>query len=77
MTSPSDAQPPAAPAENGGGANGDGLAGRYYGRSIPYLPLEGFVAERKGEFQSDQPENGQPIETAERRFRDWRSRLAG
>jgi len=42
MTSPSDAQPPAAPAENGGGANGDGLAGRYYGRSIPYLPLEGY-----------------------------------
>src|SRR5437868_2164519 len=42
MTSPSDAQPPAAPAENGGGANGDGLAGRYYGRSIPYLPIEGY-----------------------------------
>src|SRR2546430_2575111 len=42
MTSPSDAQPPAAPAENGGGANGDGPAGRYYGRSIPYLPIEGY-----------------------------------
>jgi len=42
MTSPSDAPPPAAPAESGGGANGDGLAGRYYGRSIPYLPIEGY-----------------------------------
>src|SRR5438874_11323289 len=42
MTSPSARQRPAAPAENGGGANGDGLAGRYYGRSIPYLPIEGY-----------------------------------
>ena len=34
MTSPSDA-----PIE---GANGNGLAGRYYGRAIPYLPLDAY-----------------------------------
>src|SRR6058998_477807 len=34
MTSPSDA-----PSE---GANGNILAGRYYGRGIPYLPIEGY-----------------------------------
>jgi dTMP kinase len=33
MTSPSD------PA---GGLNGNGLAGRYYGRGIPYLPIDGY-----------------------------------
>src|SRR3982751_3403059 len=33
MTSPSDA---------GNGLNGDGQAGRYYGRGIPYLPLENY-----------------------------------
>jgi dTMP kinase len=35
MTSPSDA-----PLD--GGANGDALAGRYYGRPIPYLPIEDY-----------------------------------
>src|SRR5690349_22768938 len=25
-----------------GGANGDGTVGRYYGRGIPYLPLDGY-----------------------------------
>jgi dTMP kinase len=33
MTSPSDP---------GGGLNGDGPAGRYYGRGIPYLPIAGY-----------------------------------
>jgi dTMP kinase len=33
MTSPSDAPE---------GANGNGVAGRYYGRGIPYLPIEGY-----------------------------------
>ena len=33
MTSPSDPD---------GGLNGEGQAGRYYGRGIPYLPIEGY-----------------------------------
>ena len=33
MTSPSDP---------GGGLNGTGQAGRYYGRGIPYLPIDGY-----------------------------------
>jgi dTMP kinase len=37
MTNRSDA--PDVPSE---GANGDGQAGRYYGRGIPYLPIEGY-----------------------------------
>src|SRR5437660_10946519 len=37
MTSPSDgAETPEA------GANGTGQSGRYYGRGIPYLPIEGY-----------------------------------
>jgi dTMP kinase len=36
MTSPSDPQP--APA----GPNGDSIAGRYYGRGIPYLPINEY-----------------------------------
>src|ERR671938_349214 len=42
MTSPSDAPQPPEPRENAGGANGDGTAGRYYGRGIPYLPIDGY-----------------------------------
>src|SRR5919109_4724082 len=34
MTSP--------PEASDSGANGDGIAGRYYGRGIPYLPIEGY-----------------------------------
>src|SRR6202158_473001 len=34
MTSPSDTPPE--------GANGNGQAGRYYGRGIPYLPIDGY-----------------------------------
>src|ERR1700740_2780042 len=41
MTSSSDAQP-APGGDADGGANGNILAGRYYGRGIPYLPLEGY-----------------------------------
>jgi dTMP kinase len=41
MTSSSDAPPPAEHPE-GGGANGNGAAGRYYGRGIPYLPIDGY-----------------------------------
>jgi dTMP kinase len=37
MTSPSDASE--LPEE---GANGSGLAGRYYGQGVPYLPLDGY-----------------------------------
>src|SRR5947208_17152572 len=37
MTNPSDASASEQP-----GANGQSLAGRYYGRSIPYLPLDGY-----------------------------------
>ena len=43
MTSPSDApQPPDASGEADGGANGNGTAGRYYGRGIPYLPIDAY-----------------------------------
>ena len=41
MTSPSDAPPTSGGVDADGGANGNGLAGRYYGRGIPYLPIEG------------------------------------
>ena len=37
MTNPSDA-----PASEQPGANGQGTAGRYYGRAIPYLPIDGY-----------------------------------
>jgi len=37
MSSSSDALP-----EGAGGANGEIQAGRYYGRSIPYLPINGY-----------------------------------
>src|ERR671935_2449597 len=37
MTNPSDASGP-----EQAGANGQSLAGRYYGRNIPYLPIEGY-----------------------------------
>ena len=39
MTSSSDAPEPA---ESDGGANGSSQAGRYYGRGIPYLPIDGY-----------------------------------
>src|SRR5215475_9726119 len=61
---------------NGTACELEGLPSAFAGL-LPYCALSGLFAERKGEFQSDQPENGQPIETAERRFRNWRSRLAG
>ena len=38
MTSSSEGPPPA----SADGANGDGQAGRYYGRGIPYLPIAGY-----------------------------------
>src|SRR3954447_16407559 len=41
MTSSSDAPPPRAD-EPEGGASGNGTAGRYYGRGIPYLPIAGY-----------------------------------
>src|SRR6476659_5409161 len=41
MTSSSDAPPPQAD-EPEGGASGNGTAGRYYGRGIPYLPIDGY-----------------------------------
>jgi dTMP kinase len=37
MTNPSDSV-----VTPGGGANGNSQAGRYYGRGIPYLPLDGY-----------------------------------
>ena len=40
MTSSSDVTAPQAD-EPAGGANGNGTAGRYYGRGIPYMPIEG------------------------------------
>jgi len=40
MTSSSDAPPPANEAE--GGATGNGTAGRYYGRGVPYLPINEY-----------------------------------
>jgi dTMP kinase len=43
MTSPSDApQPPDASGEGDAGANGNGTAGRYYGRGIPYLTIDAY-----------------------------------
>src|SRR4051812_34054670 len=41
MTSSSDAPPPRAE-EPEGGASGNGTAGRYYGRGVPYLPIDGY-----------------------------------
>ena len=41
MTSPPDPQQAPGGADDGG-ANGGGLTGRYYGRGIPYLPLESY-----------------------------------
>ena len=41
MTSSSDAPPPGADQPEGG-ATGNGTAGRYYGRGIPYLPIDGY-----------------------------------
>src|SRR4051795_283367 len=41
MTSSSDAPPPRAD-EPEGGASGNGTAGRYYGRGVPYLPIDGY-----------------------------------
>src|SRR5438132_4456755 len=41
MTSSSDAPPPRAD-EAEGGASGNGTAGRYYTRGIPYLPIDGY-----------------------------------
>jgi len=41
MTSPSDA-PLHADQPEDGGASGNGTAGRYYGRGIPYLPIDGY-----------------------------------
>src|SRR5438132_1773271 len=41
MTSSSDAPPPRAD-EAEGGASGNGTAGRYYGRGVPYLPIDGY-----------------------------------
>src|SRR5438270_7187951 len=43
MTNPSDASASEQP-----GANGQSLAGRYYGRSIPYLPIDGYAGKRLG-----------------------------
>src|SRR5262249_18120678 len=44
---------------------------------LPHCALSSLFPERKSEFQSDQPENGQSIETAECRFGDRRGGLAG
>src|SRR3954451_12564757 len=41
MTSSSDAPPPRAD-EPEGGASGNGTAGRYYGRGVPYMPIDGY-----------------------------------
>src|SRR3954466_1173649 len=41
MTSSSDAPPPRAD-EPEGGASGNGTAGRYYGRGVPSLPIDGY-----------------------------------
>ena len=40
--------------------------------SCPIALYPASTLERKGELQSDQPEDRQPIEAAERRFRDRR-----
>ena len=45
--------------------------------SCPVALYPASSLSEKGEFQSHQPENGQPIETTERRCRNWRNRLAG
>jgi dTMP kinase len=42
MTSSSDAPQSPGAEEADGGANGNGTAGRYYGRGIPYLPIDGY-----------------------------------
>ena len=44
MTSPSEPQQAPDSGADDGGANGGGLTGRYYGRGIPYLPLESYPA---------------------------------
>src|SRR6266540_6916671 len=60
--------------QNGAARELEGLPAAFAGL-LPYCALSGLLVERKSQFQSDQPQNGQPIETAERRFRNWRGRL--
>src|SRR5215475_4429906 len=61
---------------NGAACELEGLSSAFAGL-LPHCALSGFLAQRKSEFQSDQPENGQPTEAAECRFGDRRDRLAG
>src|SRR5262245_13965900 len=61
---------------NGAACELEGLSSAFAGL-LPHCALSGLLAQRKSEFQSDQPENGQPTEAAECRFGDRRGRLAG
>jgi len=54
---------------NGAACELEGLSSAFAGL-LPHCALSGLLAQRESEFQSDQPENGQPIETAECRFGD-------
>src|SRR5215831_9095781 len=60
---------------NGAACELEGLSSAFAGL-LPHCALSGLLAQRKSEFQSHQPENGQPIETAECRFGDRRGGLA-
>src|SRR5215831_15790914 len=61
---------------NGAACELEGLPSAFAGL-LPNCALSGLFAERKSKFQSDQPEDGQSIETAECRLRNWRGRRAG
>jgi hypothetical protein len=60
---------------NGAACELEGLPSAF-GGLLPHCALSGLLPERKSQFQSDQRENGQSIETPERRFRNWRGHLA-
>jgi len=61
---------------NGAACELEGLPSAFGGLLPHCAALSGLLPERKSQFQSDQPENGQSIETTERRFRNWRGHLA-
>src|SRR3954463_3894874 len=66
MTSSSDAPPPRAD-EPEGGASGNGTAGRYYGRGVPHLPIDGYP----GKIIAIEGTDGVGRSTQIRLLREW------